>query len=60
MSKAISVGKKVLFKDGKHHTVSKAHAAKFLNKYMSGKPADKEKMQSHAHASHKNFMDHAK
>ena len=60
MRKAISVGKKVQFKDGKHHTVSKAHAAKFLNKYMSGKPADKEKMQSHAHASHKNFMDHAK
>ena len=60
MRKAISVGKKVQFKDGKHHTVSKAHAAKFLNKYMSGKPQDKEKMQSHAHASHKNFMDHAK
>ena len=60
MRKAISVGKKVQFKDGKHHTVSKAHAAKFLNKYMSGKPADKEKMQTHAHASHKNFMDHAK
>ena len=60
MRKAISVGKKVQFKDGKHHTFSKAHAAKFLNKYMSGKPADKEKMQSHAHASHKNFMDHAK
>ena len=57
MRKAISVGKKVQFKDGKHHTVSKAHAAKFLNKYLSGKPADKEKMQSHAHASHKNFMD---
>ena len=60
MRKAISVGKKVQFKDGKHHTVSKAHAAKFLNKYMSGKPADKEKMQSHAHQSHKHFMDHAK
>ena len=60
MRKAISVGKKVQFKDGKHHTVSKAHAAKFLNKYMSGKPQDKEKMQSHAHASHKNFMDLAK
>ena len=60
MRKAISVGKKVQFKDGKHHTVSKAHAAKFLNKYMSGKPQDKEKMQSHAHTSHKNFMDHAK
>ena len=60
MRKALSVGKKVQFKDGKHHEVSKAHAAKFLNKYMSGKPADKEKMQSHAHASHKNFSDHVK
>jgi len=60
MRKAISVGKKVQFKDGKHHTVSKAHAAKFLNKYMSGKPADKEKMQSHAHQSHKHFSDHVK
>ena len=60
MRKAISVGKKVQFKDGKHHTVSKAHAAKFLNKYMSSKPADKEKMQSQAHASHKDFMNHAK
>ena len=60
MRKALSVGKKVQFADGKHHTVPKHHAAKFLNKYMNSKPADKEKMQSHAHQSHKHFGDHVK
>ena len=48
----------VKFQDGKTHKVSVGHAHKFLNKYMSGKPADKMKMQSHGHASHDNFKKH--
>ena len=48
----------VKFKDGSTHKVSVNHAHKFLNKYMSGKPADKMKMQSHGHASHDNFKKH--
>ena len=48
----------VKFKDGKTHKVSVNHAHKFLNKYMSGKPADKMKMQDHGHASHDNFKKH--
>jgi len=61
MRKAVSLGDKhdgVKFKDGKTHKVSSAHAHKFLNKYMEGKPADKVKMQDHAHASHDNFKKH--
>jgi len=61
MRKAISLGDKhdgVKFKDGKTHKVSSVHAHKFLNKYMEGKPADKTKMQDHAHASHDNFKKH--
>jgi hypothetical protein len=61
LRKAVSLGDKhdgVKFQDGKTHKVSAAHAHKFLNKYMSGKPADKEKMQSHGHASHDNFKKH--
>jgi hypothetical protein len=61
MRKAVSLGDKhdgVKFKDGKTHKVSQAHAHKFLNKYMEGKPADKVKMQDHAHASHENFKKH--
>ena len=48
----------VKFKDGSTHKVSVNHAHKFLNKYMSGKPADKMKMQDHGHASHDNFKKH--
>ena len=48
----------VKFQDGKTHKVSVGNAHKFLNKYMSGKPADKMKMQSHGHASHDNFKKH--
>ena len=48
----------VKFQDGKTHKVSVNHAHKFLNKYMSGKPADKMKMQDHGHASHDNFKKH--
>jgi hypothetical protein len=61
LRKAVSLGDKhdgVKFQDGKTHKVSAAHAHKFLNKYMRGKPADKEKMQSHGHASHDNFKKH--
>tara|TARA_A100001011_G_scaffold357559_1_gene402539 strand:- start:1337 stop:3736 length:2400 start_codon:yes stop_codon:yes gene_type:complete len=58
LRKAVSIGKHVTFKDGKSHRVSQAHASKFLNKYLSSKPADKEKMQDHAHQSHKHFMKH--
>jgi hypothetical protein len=54
----MSIGKKVTFQDGKSHTISKGHAAKFLNKYMTGKPADKEKMQSHGHTSIDHFKKH--
>lgn len=58
LRKAVSIGKHVTFKDGKSHRISQAHASKFLNKYLSSKPADKEKMQDHAHQSHKHFMKH--
>jgi len=61
LRKAVSLGDKhdgVKFQDGKTHKVSAQHAHKFLNKYMAGKPADKEKMQSHGHANHDNFKTH--
>lgn len=58
MRKAITVGKEVQFQDGKTHKISKGHAAKFLNKYMNSKPADKHKMQTSAHKSHDHFMKH--
>jgi len=61
LRKAVSLGDKhdgVKFQDGKTHKVKASHAHKFLNKYMSGKPADKEKMQSHGHANHDNFKTH--
>jgi len=58
LRKAMSIGKKVTFQDGKSHSVSKGHAAKFLNKYMTSKPADKEKMQSHGHTSIDHFKKH--
>ena len=61
MRKAVSLGDKhdgVKFKDGKTHKVSQAHAHKFLDRYMKHKPADKTKMQDHAHASHDNFKKH--
>lgn len=61
MRKAVSLGDKhdgVKFKDGKTHKVSAAHAHKFLDRYMKHKPANKLKMQDHAHASHDNFKKH--
>ena len=58
MRKAITVGKEVQFQDGKTHKISKGHAAKFLNKYMNSKPADKHAMQTSAHKSHDHFKKH--
>jgi hypothetical protein len=58
MRKAITVGKEVQFQDGKTHKISKGHAAKFLNKYMNSKPADKQTMQTSAHKSHDHFKKH--
>ena len=60
LRKAITVGKPVTFHDGKSHTVNKAHAHKWLNKYMNSKPAEKEAMQNHSQKSHKHFLDHTK
>ena len=58
LRKAITVGKEVQFQDGKTHKISKGHAAKFLNKYMNSKPADKHAMQTSAHKSHDHFKKH--
>lgn len=58
LRKAITVGKEVQFQNGKTHKISKGHAAKFLNKYMNSKPAEKHKMQTSAHKSHDHFMKH--
>jgi hypothetical protein len=57
MRKAITANKPVQFKDGTKKVVSKAHAHKFLSKYMSSKPAGKEEMHG-AHDSHDSFMKH--
>jgi len=57
MRKAITANKPVQFKDGSSKVVNKAHAHKFLSKYMSSKPAKKEEMHG-AHDSHDSFMKH--
>lgn len=57
LRKAVSIGKPVKFKDGKEHKVSKADAHKFMMKYNSSKPADREKMHS-GHDSHDSFQSH--
>ena len=57
MRKAITANKPVQFKDGTKKVVSKAHAHKYLSKYMSSKPAGKEEMHG-AHDSHDSFMKH--
>ena len=53
--KAVSINKPVKFKDGKSHIIAPHHAKKFINQYRSLKPADKEELQSKAHASHAEF-----
>ena len=57
LRKAVSINKPVKFKDGKEHKISKADAHKFLSKYNSQKPADREKMHS-GHDSHDSFQSH--
>lgn len=57
LRKAVSIGKPVKFKDGKEHKISKADAHKFLSKYNTQKPADREKMHS-GHDSHDSFQSH--
>jgi hypothetical protein len=57
LRKAVSINKPVKFKDGSEHKVSKADAHKFLSKYNSQKPADREKMHS-GHDSHDSFQSH--
>ena len=57
LRKAVSIGKPVKFKDGSEHKVSKADAHKFMMKYNSSKPADREKMHS-GHDSHDSFQSH--
>lgn len=57
LRKAVSIGKPVKFKDGKEHKISKADAHKFMSKYQSSKPADREKMHS-GHDSHDSFQSH--
>jgi len=58
LRKAISIGKHVTFQNGKSHEIPKGHAAKFLNKYLNGKPHEKQAMQDHAHQSHDHFKKH--
>lgn len=57
LRKAVSIGKPVKFKDGSEHKVSRADAHKFLTKYNTSKPADREKMHS-GHDSHDSFQSH--
>ena len=49
----------VKFKDGTTKKVSQKHAAAYLKKHDSSKPADRLKMYS-GHDSHKSFMSHVK
>lgn len=57
LRKAVSVGSKVHFRDGSHHTIAPNHADRFMSKYNSAKSAiEKEALQKRAHASHSEFM----
>lgn len=55
LHKVVSINKPVKFKNGETHSISAHHAHKFLNKYLSLKPSDKEELQKKAHASHSEF-----
>ena len=57
LRKAVTINKPVKFKDGSSHNISKGDAHKYMSKYMTAKPADKEKMHS-AHDSHDSFQKH--
>jgi hypothetical protein len=57
LRKAVSIGSKVHFQDGKHHTIAPNHADVFMNKYNSAKSSiEKEALQKRAHKSHSEFM----
>ena len=57
LRKAVSIGSKVHFRDGSHHTIAPNHADRFMSKYNSAKSAiEKEALQKRAHASHSEFM----
>jgi len=56
LHKTVSINKPVKFKNGQTHSISRHHAQKFLNKYDSLKPSDKEELQKKAHSSHSEFQ----
>jgi hypothetical protein len=57
LRKAVSIGSKVHFQDGKHHTIAPNHADVFMHKYNSAKSSiEKEALQKRAHKSHSEFM----
>jgi hypothetical protein len=57
LRKAVSVGSKVHFQDGQHHTIAPNHADVFMSKYNSAKSSiEKEALQKRAHKSHAEFM----
>ena len=57
LRKAVSIGSKVHFQDGSHHTIAPNHADVFMSKYNSAKSAiEKEALQKRAHKSHSEFM----
>ena len=57
LRKVVSIGSKVQFQDGQHHTIAPNHADVFMNKYNSAKSSiEKEALQKRAHKSHAEFM----
>jgi len=57
LHKAISVGSKVKFHDGKEHDIAPNHADKFMSKYHGLKSSiEKESLVKRAHKSHDEFM----
>jgi hypothetical protein len=57
LRKAVSIGSKVHFQDGQHHTIAPNHADIFMSKYNSAKSSiEKEALQKRAHKSHSEFM----
>jgi len=57
LRKAVSIGSKVHFQDGQHHTIAPNHADIFMSKYNSAKSSiEKEALQKRAHKSHAEFM----
>jgi len=57
LRKVVSIGSKVHFQDGTHHTIAPNHADVFMNKYNSAKSSiEKEALQKRAHKSHAEFM----